>query len=290
MEPTAESTDVLVVGAGPAGSAAAAWLARSGREVVLADAADVPRDKPCGDGLTPRAIAELRALGLGDWLRGRAVNWGLRAAGFGQELLPAVAGRQPAPVRRRGPPAGAGRRHPRRSPSTPARSRCEGRRAVDVVRDGGARDRRRPQPAGAGTLRLPDPRRRRRRPLAARPGCSAGLAPRHRVRRRGPRLREVGAGRRPWISSHLELRGAAGRAALRLRLDLPARRRRGEPRASARWRPRAAPPTSTCARCWPTTPTCAARSGSSTASREPCGRRCCRWAAPSPASPARTGR
>src|SRR5918911_5060410 len=78
--------DVLVVGAGPAGSAAAAWLARNGREVLLADAEVFPRDKPCGDGLTPRAMAELRALGLGPWLRGRAVNWGLRAAGFGQEL------------------------------------------------------------------------------------------------------------------------------------------------------------------------------------------------------------
>ncbi|HYY09455.1 MAG TPA: FAD-dependent monooxygenase, partial [Kineosporiaceae bacterium] len=90
-------TDVLVVGAGPAGSAAAAWAARSGREVVLADAASFPRDKPCGDGLTPRAVAELRRLGLGDWLAGRAVNWGLRAAGFGQELyLPWPGGSLPA--------------------------------------------------------------------------------------------------------------------------------------------------------------------------------------------------
>lgn len=78
--------DVLVVGAGPAGSSAAAWLARGGADVVLADAADFPRDKPCGDGLTPRAIAELDALGLAPWLAGRARNWGLRAAGFGAEL------------------------------------------------------------------------------------------------------------------------------------------------------------------------------------------------------------
>ena len=56
------STDVLVVGAGPAGSAAAAWAARAGRDVVLADAAVFPRDKACGDGLTPRAIAELDLL------------------------------------------------------------------------------------------------------------------------------------------------------------------------------------------------------------------------------------
>jgi geranylgeranyl reductase family protein len=80
------STDVLVVGAGPAGSAAAAWLARSGLDVVLVDAAVFPRDKTCGDGLTPRAIAELALLGLEDWVRTHTVNHGLRAHGFGQTL------------------------------------------------------------------------------------------------------------------------------------------------------------------------------------------------------------
>jgi geranylgeranyl reductase family protein len=80
-------TDVLVVGAGPAGSAAAAWAARQGLEVLLTDAADFPRDKTCGDGLTPRAVAELQRLGLEDWLRAHTVNQGLRAHGFGQTLL-----------------------------------------------------------------------------------------------------------------------------------------------------------------------------------------------------------
>jgi Dehydrogenases (flavoproteins) len=79
-------TDVLVVGAGPAGSAAAAWSARAGLDTTLLDAETFPRDKPCGDGLTPRAIAELDNLGLTDWLDGRARNRGLRAAGFGQLL------------------------------------------------------------------------------------------------------------------------------------------------------------------------------------------------------------
>jgi geranylgeranyl reductase family protein len=81
------STDVLVVGAGPAGSAAAAWAARGGADVLLVDAAVFPRDKTCGDGLTPRAIGELQRLGLEDWLRAHSVNQGLRAHGFGQTLL-----------------------------------------------------------------------------------------------------------------------------------------------------------------------------------------------------------
>jgi len=84
---TVIDTEVLVVGAGPAGSSAAAWSARAGKQVTIIDSATFPRDKPCGDGLTPRAIAELSSLGLASWLTGRARNLGLRAAGFGQELL-----------------------------------------------------------------------------------------------------------------------------------------------------------------------------------------------------------
>ncbi|WP_024802022.1 geranylgeranyl reductase family protein [Nocardia sp. BMG51109] len=79
--------EVLVVGAGPAGSAAAAWAARAGRDVLLLDAAAFPRDKTCGDGLTPRATAELEHLGLGEWVRTHTVNRGLRMTGFGREAL-----------------------------------------------------------------------------------------------------------------------------------------------------------------------------------------------------------
>lgn len=58
------TVDVCVVGAGPAGSAAAIALARAGRSVVVVDKATFPRDKCCGDGLTTAALRHLEALGL----------------------------------------------------------------------------------------------------------------------------------------------------------------------------------------------------------------------------------
>lgn len=58
------SVDVVVVGAGPAGVAAALTLARGGRQVLLADKARFPRDKCCGDGLTTGALRLLASLGL----------------------------------------------------------------------------------------------------------------------------------------------------------------------------------------------------------------------------------
>jgi geranylgeranyl reductase family protein len=55
---------VLVVGGGPAGSAAAYWLARSGHQVTLVEKKEYPRDKTCGDGLTPRAIYWMEQMGF----------------------------------------------------------------------------------------------------------------------------------------------------------------------------------------------------------------------------------
>jgi geranylgeranyl reductase family protein len=61
--------DVIVVGAGPGGSSAAYFLAQRGLCVLLLDKADFPRDKTCGDGLTPRAVSVLQTMGLADELR-----------------------------------------------------------------------------------------------------------------------------------------------------------------------------------------------------------------------------
>ncbi|WP_370249936.1 geranylgeranyl reductase family protein [Nocardioides sp.] len=129
------SCDVLVVGAGPAGSAAAAWAARLGRDVVLADAAVFPRDKTCGDGLTPRAVHELSRLGLEPWLRDRVTSRGLRAHGFGQTLhLPWPGGNLPdwgSAVPRTELDA-----HLRTTALAAGAVGVEGARAIDVVRDG----------------------------------------------------------------------------------------------------------------------------------------------------------
>jgi geranylgeranyl reductase family protein len=62
--PDTLAADVLVVGAGPAGCAAAIGLARAGRDVLLVDRARFPRDKTCGDGLTTGALYRLEELGL----------------------------------------------------------------------------------------------------------------------------------------------------------------------------------------------------------------------------------
>lgn len=64
--------DLVVVGAGPAGSAAAlgALRTRPGASVLLLDRADFPRDKACGDGIAAHALDELVALGVADPVHG----------------------------------------------------------------------------------------------------------------------------------------------------------------------------------------------------------------------------
>jgi len=64
--------DVLVVGAGPAGSACAQKLSQAGHQVLLVDQHSFPRDKICGDGLIPDAHAALRRLGVYDEVMAQA--------------------------------------------------------------------------------------------------------------------------------------------------------------------------------------------------------------------------
>jgi geranylgeranyl reductase family protein len=66
------AADVVVIGGGPAGAAAAISLARAGRDVTLVDRARFPRDKVCGDGITTGALRLLEQLGLQP---GRVASW-----------------------------------------------------------------------------------------------------------------------------------------------------------------------------------------------------------------------
>lgn len=86
--PTGSSVaDVIVVGGGPAGATAAAYLAMTGLDVIVLEKTRYPREKVCGDGLTPRAVRELITLGISieeedGWIR----NKGLRIIGGGHTL------------------------------------------------------------------------------------------------------------------------------------------------------------------------------------------------------------
>ncbi len=71
--------DVIVVGAGPGGAAAAYHLARRGLDVLLLEKSEFPREKVCGDGLTPRAVAQLVKMGVdtsesAGWTRNRGLR------------------------------------------------------------------------------------------------------------------------------------------------------------------------------------------------------------------------
>ena len=82
-----DSADVIVVGAGPAGSTVAYHLATAGLDVLLLEKTSFPREKVCGDGLTPRAVKALTAMGLpvraeDGWL----LNKGLRIIGGGGRI------------------------------------------------------------------------------------------------------------------------------------------------------------------------------------------------------------
>ena len=61
--------DVIIAGAGPAGSSAAAILGEKGHSVLLIDKENFPRDKTCGDGVTYKAMPALKRLGLDETIK-----------------------------------------------------------------------------------------------------------------------------------------------------------------------------------------------------------------------------
>lgn len=78
--------DVLVIGAGPSGASAAYWLAKAGISVTVVEKKVFPREKTCGDGLTPRSVYQLEAMGLAEFLSTKHRCDGLRAVAFGKEM------------------------------------------------------------------------------------------------------------------------------------------------------------------------------------------------------------
>ena len=81
-----DTADVIVVGAGPGGSAAAYYLAKHGARVLLLEKTHFPREKVCGDGLTPRAVKQLIDMGIDVDAPGWIRNRGLRVIGGGMRL------------------------------------------------------------------------------------------------------------------------------------------------------------------------------------------------------------
>lgn len=65
---TREDFDVVVVGGGPGGSAAASFCSRAGLSTLLLEKARFPRDKTCGDAISGKSISVLRELGLHTWI------------------------------------------------------------------------------------------------------------------------------------------------------------------------------------------------------------------------------
>ena len=79
--------DVVIVGGGPSGAACAYWLADAGWSVCLIEKKTYPREKTCGDGLTPRSVHQLAAMGLESEVAAHGHRYdGLRAFGFGASL------------------------------------------------------------------------------------------------------------------------------------------------------------------------------------------------------------
>ncbi len=78
--------EVLIIGGGPSGSSAAYWLAMRGIDVSVIEKKTFPREKTCGDGLTPRSVKQLESMGMSDFLSTKHRYIGLRSVGFGKTM------------------------------------------------------------------------------------------------------------------------------------------------------------------------------------------------------------
>jgi geranylgeranyl reductase family protein len=211
--------DVVVAGAGPGGAAAAAHLAARGYDVVLLEKDRFPRDKVCGDGLTPRVVGELLELGMVDEAHGRVDGWatqkGLRIHGGSTAM------ELPWPVLDDWPSWGATATRKVFDEAVARRAQSLGAVLHEGVAVTGPRWRDASQSRVAGvTWRDEDGREGEvRAPVViAADGASGGLSKRLGVTRRTDRPMAVAARtyyRSPrasdeWISSFLDLRDAEG--------------------------------------------------------------------------------
>ncbi|MGH9080219.1 MAG: geranylgeranyl reductase family protein, partial [Acidimicrobiales bacterium] len=78
--------DVLVIGGGPSGSSCAYWLAEAGWDVALVESKVFPREKTCGDGLTPRSVRQLADMGVEETLTDAHRYGGMRTHAYGRVL------------------------------------------------------------------------------------------------------------------------------------------------------------------------------------------------------------
>jgi menaquinone-9 beta-reductase len=211
--------DVVVAGAGPGGAAAAAHLADRGYDVVLLEKDRFPRDKVCGDGLTPRVVGELLELGMVDEAHGRVDGWatqkGLRIHG-GSTVM-----ELPWPKLGDWPGWGATATRKVFDEAVARRAQAGGAQLYEGITVTGPRWRDASQTRAAGvTWRDADGREGEvRAPVViAADGASGGLGKHLGVTRRTDRPMAVAArtyyrssrSDDPWISSYLDLTDAAG--------------------------------------------------------------------------------
>ena len=226
-------TDVLVVGGGPAGAAAGYWLARHGHDVTVVERKTFPREKTCGDGLTPRAVHQLDEMGLDQ--RARPVPPLPRAAGDGHGPRARAGVAEPPdlpePRLRRAPPRPRrdGRRQRRRRRRHAARGPRGG--PPDRRPRASSAARRSPATTARASTSAPSSRSSPTAPTAASAGPSARRAPGSgRTARRSARTGRRPRHADPWIESALDVKDRNGNPMPGLRLDLPGRRRHREHR------------------------------------------------------------